>query len=121
MQPRFATHASAAALSTIANTVECPLGNCDEHLVDVVGMVRRHALLVEELALDAVREPLHVERPAAEVGECELGDADVVRDEVALRQPALGEEQLVGIRDRDVVAADAHAGSIVETCWKATR
>ena len=27
MQPRFATHASAAALSTIANTVECPLGN----------------------------------------------------------------------------------------------
>ena len=28
MQPRFATQASAAALSTIANTVECPLGNC---------------------------------------------------------------------------------------------
>jgi hypothetical protein len=28
MQPRFATHASASTLSTIANTVEWPLGNC---------------------------------------------------------------------------------------------
>ena len=27
MQPRFATQASAAALSTTAKTVECPLGN----------------------------------------------------------------------------------------------
>ena len=26
MQPRLITHASAAALSTIAKTVECPLG-----------------------------------------------------------------------------------------------
>ena len=45
-----------------------------EHLVDVVRVVRRHALLVEELPLDAVREPLHVERPAAQVGEGAVGD-----------------------------------------------
>ena len=97
-----------------------PARELDEHLVDEVGMLRRHALLVEELALDAVREPLHVERPPAEVGERELRDADVVRDEVALRQPARGEERLVGVRDRNVVTADAHA-SIVEPCWTAIR
>ena len=53
----------------IAKTVEWPLGNETKHLVDVVRMLRRHALLVEELALDAVREALHVERPPPQVGE----------------------------------------------------
>ncbi len=72
-----------------------------EDLVDEVGMLRRHALLVEELALDAVREALHVERPAAEMGESLLGHADVVGDEIALRQSPLREEQLVGVRDLD--------------------
>ena len=65
----------------------------DRDLVDVVRMVRRHALLVEEVALDAVREALHVERPPPEVRQRELGDAEVVGDEVALRQPARGEER----------------------------
>ena len=46
----------------------------DEDLVDVVRVVRRHALLVEEVGVDAVREPLHVERPPAQVGEGELRD-----------------------------------------------
>jgi hypothetical protein len=55
-----------------------------------------------------------VERAAAKVGEDELGDAEVVGDEIALRQPAGGEERLVGIRDLD-------GRSIVETCWKAIR
>jgi co-chaperonin GroES (HSP10) len=42
------------------------------------------------------------------VGEGLGGDPEVVGDEVALGQPALGEEQLLGVRDRDLVAADAH-------------
>jgi hypothetical protein len=54
-----------------------------------------------------------MERPAAEVGEREPGDTDVVRDQVALRQAALREEDLVWVRDVD-------ARSIVEECWKAT-
>ena len=91
-----------------------PARELHEHLVDVLGMVRGHALLVEEVPVDAVREALHVERPAPEVGECAVRDADVVGDEVALRQPALREEELVRVRDRDVVAAEAHAASIVE-------
>ena len=91
-----------------------PARERDEHLVDEIRVLRRHALLVEELALDAVREPLHVERAAAEVGEGEVGDADVVRDEIALRQAARREKRLVGIRDLD-------GRSIVETCWTAIR
>jgi hypothetical protein len=55
-----------------------------------------------------------VERTAAEMGESEVGDAHVVRDEVALRQAACREERLVGVRDLD-------GRSIVETCWKAIR
>jgi hypothetical protein len=55
-----------------------------------------------------------VERPAAEVGEDEIGDGDVVGDEVALREAARREEQLLWVRDVD-------ARSIVEACWKATR
>src|SRR5262249_23951040 len=81
----------------------------DVHFADVVGMVREHALLVEELAFDAVRVALHVERAAAEVGEGAVGDFEVVADDVALRQAGLGEEHLVGVRDRDVLPADSHA------------
>jgi hypothetical protein len=53
-----------------------------------------------------------------QVGEGEVGDADVVRDDVALRQPRLREEELVGVRDRNVVTAYAHGASIVDACWK---
>ena len=69
MQPRFATQASAAALSITANTVEWPLGNETGTSPTYVGMLGRDALLVEELALDPVREALHVERPAPQVGQ----------------------------------------------------
>jgi co-chaperonin GroES (HSP10) len=77
-------------------------------------MVLRDALLVEELAGDAVREPLHVERPLLDVGECERRDIHVVRDEVELGQTWLREEQLLGAGDRNVVSADPHRASIVE-------
>ena len=91
----------------IAKTVEWPLGNCDELLADVLGM-GGHALLVEEVAFDAVRVAHHVERPLAQVRQRTVGDVEVVRDEVALRQADLREVELVRIRERDVVAADSH-------------
>jgi co-chaperonin GroES (HSP10) len=69
---------------------------------------------VEEVLADAVREALHVERPSAKVGEGEGRDPHVVRDEIELRQTPLREEELVRVRDRDVVPADAHGASIVE-------
>src|SRR4029079_7416892 len=37
-----------------------------------------------------------------------VGQIDVMADEVALHEPALGEEDLVEIRDLNVVAADPH-------------
>jgi len=79
----------------------------DELLPDVLGM-GWNPFLVEEVALDAVRVALHVERPPADVVERARRDVDVVPDEVGLRQPALGEEGLLRIRDLDLVAADSH-------------
>jgi co-chaperonin GroES (HSP10) len=48
------------------------------------------------------------------MGERQVGDLDVVRHEVQLRQPTLWEENLVRVRHLDVVAVDAHGASIVE-------
>src|ERR671934_885125 len=88
-----------------------PAGKPDELLADVV-RVPRHALLVEESGVDAVRVALHVEGTTAEVRQRAVGDVDVVAHEVALRQPALGEEDLVRIRERNLVATDAHGGAV---------
>ena len=98
-----------------------PARELHEDLVDVVRMVLRHALLVEELACDAVGEPLHVERPTPDVGESERRDVDVVRDEVELRQPALREEHLLRAGHRNVASADPHRASIVNRCSKGSR
>jgi hypothetical protein len=70
----------------------------DELLADEV-RVRRHALLVEEVAVDAVRVADHVKGPPAQVGQRAVGDVEVVAGKVALRQPGLRKEGLVGIRD----------------------
>jgi hypothetical protein len=48
------------------------------------------------------------------MGKSLLGDPDVVGDEIALRQPPFGEEQLARVRNLD-------ERSIVETCSKAIR
>ena len=50
-----------------------------------------------------------MERPPSQVRQRALGDVEVVADEVALREAAGGEEDLVLVRDRDVVTADSHA------------
>jgi hypothetical protein len=83
----------------------------DELLADVVG-VGGDTLLVEEVRLDPVRIPHHVERAAAEVREGTVRDVDVVPDEVTLGQSALGEEDLVRVRDRDLAAADSHGQEV---------
>jgi hypothetical protein len=86
-------------------------GELHELLADELG-VRRHALLVEEVCFDAVWIADHVERAAAEMGQRAAGDVEVVLDEVALRQPGLGEEDLVRVGDRDFVSADEHWGQV---------
>ena len=68
----------------------------------------RNALLVEEVALDAVRIAEHLHRPPRDVRKQELREVDVVVDEVTLGEPALGKEDLVELGELDVVAADSH-------------
>jgi len=49
---------------------------------------------------------LHLHRAALNVIEDEWSEVGVVLDEVALRQPARWEEQLLKICDRDLTLAD---------------
>src|SRR2546429_111031 len=85
-----------------------PAGEADELLPDIVG-VGRHAFLVEEVALDPVGVALHVKRAPADMVERARRNVDVVLDEVALRQAAPREEELVRVGDLDVVAAESHS------------
>src|SRR5207244_13364309 len=82
-------------------------GKLDELLPDEV-RVRRHALLVEEVALEPVRVALHVEEAPLNVVQRARRDVEVVRDEVALGQPWLGEEDLAGVGYRYFAATDPH-------------
>ncbi len=66
--------------------------------LDPLRHVRRRVLLEEALALPAVGIALHRERPAAQVRDEHLRDVAVVRDEVALRDPLVGPERLVEVR-----------------------
>ena len=70
-----------------------------------VRCVRRRVLLVELVAGDAVRHPLHRERPVGEVGEDQVGDVVVVREEVALRVALVRPEDLVEVRQPDAAVA----------------
>ncbi len=76
-------------------------GELDVLLAHVVRM-RRHALLVEEVALHAIRVAHHMKRPGPQVRENSVGEVYVVMDEIALREAGLGEEDLVRVTDRDV-------------------
>jgi hypothetical protein len=51
----------------MANTVEWPLGNSTYCSSTYRRVVLGHPLLVEEVVVDAVREPLHVEESPAHV------------------------------------------------------
>src|ERR671923_283123 len=72
----------------------------DPDALDEVRDVVRRLLLLDLLALDPVREALHVHRPAAYVRQHRLGDALVVAGELGLGQ-AIREERLVRVGDLD--------------------
>ena len=74
--------------------------------LDPVGPLLRHALLVDRLALGAVRVPLQLRRPLVERPHDALADGEVVVHEVELRLAARGEEDLVRIRHLDGARPD---------------
>ena len=84
----------------------------DELRADEVRM-GGHPLLVEEIALDAVRIPHHVEGPASQMRQGTVRDVEVVLDEVALREPRPRKEELVRVREGDLVPVDLHGS---ESC-----
>ena len=81
-------------------------GEGDGRGLDPVGPVLRHALLVDRLALGAVRVPLQLRRALVEHPHDALADGEVVLDEVELRLAARAEEDLVRIRHLDGARPD---------------
>jgi hypothetical protein len=67
--------------------------------VDESRRVRRRLLLEEALAAPPVGVALHGERALAEVWDEHVGDVAVVREQLALRDPLLGPERLVEVRE----------------------
>ena len=57
----------------------------------------------------ALRKPLHQHRPPAHRAQDRIFDAQVVLDEIELRLPALGEQQLAGTRDPNLAARRSRA------------
>ena len=75
-----------------------PRGEGDAGGLDPVGPLLGHALLVDLLALDPVREAAELRRPLVQRAHDPLADREVVVDEVALRLPGCREQHLVGVR-----------------------
>ena len=90
-----------------AELVRVPAGR-ERHAgrLDPLGPLLRHALLVDHLALDAVREAAQLGRPLVERADDPLADGEVVVDEVALRLLPRRKEHLVRIRHLHDPAAD---------------
>ena len=109
MQPMFTIQRSASSSSTSAysmiffspSRVDAGSGTRLIHS----GMCDGRLLLEEVLALPAVGIALHRERASSEVRDEHLGDVAVVRDQVALRDPLVGPERLVQIRQAELAAA----------------
>jgi hypothetical protein len=74
---------------------------------DPVGPRARRALLVEALALGALDVPHEDERAVADAAERSLGDAEVVADQIELRDAGLREVRLARVGDRHLATADA--------------
>src|SRR5207244_9472688 len=64
------------------------------------------ALLVEEIAADAVGVADQHVRPATRAAKRAFGDLEVVAHDVELRDARLGEVDLARVRDRDLASAD---------------
>ena len=78
----------------------------DARRLDPLGALLGHALLVDLLALDPVREAAELRRPLAQRADDALADREVVVDEVALRVTRCREQHLVGVRDLDEALPD---------------
>ena len=85
-----------------AELVGVPAGReRDARRLDPLGPLLGHALLVDHLALDAVREAAQLRRPLVERAHDPLADREVVVDEVALRLLPRRKEHLVRVRHLD--------------------
>jgi hypothetical protein len=80
----------------------------DVHRLEPVRMRARDTLLVEEEPVDAVGVAQHLHGPAPDVRKEALGHVEVVANEVALRQPVLGEEDFLEVRELDFVPTYSH-------------
>ena len=81
-------------------------GERDTRHLDPVGPLLGHALLVDLLARDPVREAAELRRTLAERAHDAVADGEVVVDEVALRVARVREQHLVRVRDLDDPRAD---------------
>ena len=83
-----------------------------------------HALLKERLALHAVHPALHHRRAIAQAAHDRVGALDVVVGQVQLGQLAFGKEQLAGVAQAQLLAADVDRGRLGLLgchCWKDAR
>jgi hypothetical protein len=99
----LAIHASVAASRSTTSSALRPDG---KRSVDPLRPRGGRALLVEELAADAVRVAHQHVGPVARATQRPLGDREVVVDQIELAVARVGEEHLVRIRDRDLAAGD---------------
>ena len=81
-------------------------GKGDARSLDPLGALLGHALLVDLLAFDPVREAAQLGRPLAQRPHDPVPDRDVVVDEVALRVPGARKEHLVRVRHLDDALPD---------------
>jgi hypothetical protein len=81
-------------------------GKAQLHGLDPLGPRLRRSFLKEELALGPVHEALESHRPAPNAAQRSLGRNEVILDEIKLRVPGRGKEDLVGIRDDYVPLTD---------------
>ncbi len=81
--------------------LDAALGSQDGLYGQPVRCARRHVLLEERLRVDAVGEPHAGQAATGEMGEHRVGDREVVRDDLRLREVARGVEDLVQVRQRE--------------------
>ena len=111
-QPRFAIQASAAASRGTTSSAVRPEGKRSSTTSIQSGRVVGRALLVEELAVDAVGVAHEHVRPAARAAQRALGHREVVLHDLELGDPRLGEVDLARVRDRDLAARDLEGGAL---------
>ncbi len=73
---------------------------------NVVGDRLRGPLLEECLTIGAIDEALEGHRAVADPDDGAIGDGEVVADEVELGDAGIGEEQLAGVGDGDLVPVE---------------